>query len=272
MAYPQQNDLSMTDQGRMGNSYQDPHLPMPFSEHDMPNNMNQSGNDWSGTLGGVMSGISGLFGNRGHYKNPSNAASQYYDQIPGTMTPYFDPYIQQGLRAMPQLEGQYGQMMNNPNELFRKLSQGYQQSPGYEWRRNEAMRGVNNAAAAGGRLGSMEEQQNMADITGHLADQDFETYLSHILGLYGGGISGMQGMSDTGYKASSSLAESLAQALMMQAENSYRGQSNENENNRRKGNSLWGSLGTIGGSILGGPIGGYAGNWLGNQFDNRGNG
>lgn len=162
------------------------------------------------------------------FQNPAKKASGYLDQIPETLRPYFEPYINAGQGTIPTLQGQYNNLLNNPGDLYKSLSSGYQSSPGYEFSKNQALGAIDNAAAAGGMLGTQQHQQQAGQTATNLANQDFNNYLNQIFGLYGTGLSGAQGMFNTGFNASSNYGEDLAQALMSQANLSYAGQQNQN--------------------------------------------
>lgn len=162
------------------------------------------------------------------FQNPANKASGYLDQIPETLRPYFEPYIKAGQGTIPTLQGQYNNLLNNPGELYQKLASGYQSSPGYDFAKKQALGAIDNAAAAGGSLGSMGHQQQAGEMATNLANKDFNDYLNQILGLYGSGLSGTQDMFKTGFGASTNFGEDLAQALMSQGNLAYAGQQNQN--------------------------------------------
>lgn len=163
------------------------------------------------------------------FQNPANKASSYLDQIPETLRPYFEPYIKAGQSTIPALQGQYNNLLSNPGGLYNQLSQGYQSSPGYEFAKKQGLGAIDNAAAAGGMLGSNQHQQQAGELATNLANQDFSQYINQILGLYGHGLSGTQGMFNTGYQAGSNYGEDLSQALMSRANLAYSGQQNQNQ-------------------------------------------
>lgn len=191
------------------------------------------------------------------FKNPSKKAMPYLNQVPGTITPYYQPYVNAGQQALPQLSNMYNQMMTNPNEIINRLGAGYQQSPGYQWRLGQGEQAINNASAAGGMLGTPMHQQQAGELASNLANQDYDQYLQHVLGLLGGGVSGLQGMSQLGYGASSDLATSLGQNLMNQANLQYAGQANRNQ---MYGGLFGNVLGYLSGGGQGGQGGGMASN------------
>jgi len=180
----------------------------------------------------------GMFNSIFGTTNPANAAQPYLNKIPGTISPMYQPFINAGQWALPQMQQQYGSMVNDPGSLMAKFGAGYQQSPGYQFNVNEATRGANQASAAGGMLGSPAEQQELSGRISGLASQDYNQYLSNALGLYGQGMGGLSNLYQTGYGASNQLAGDLASNLQNQAQLAYSGQANQNQ---QTGN-LWGNL------------------------------
>lgn len=220
-------------------------------------------------LGGIGAGIGGMFGG-GHHKDPYKAASKYFNQIPGTVTPYFQPYINAGQNALGQMQGQYGSLLgnlpgvqnqfdsliNDPNALYSKIAAGYQKSPGYDWQLNQGLNAATNAAAAGGMAGSPEHQQQAAGIAEGLASQDFNNYLGHVLGLYGTGLQGKSGLygmgleglggiGQMGYNASNELAGALASSLMNQGNLAYSGTAARNQQQGQGIGNILGGLGAL---------------------------
>jgi hypothetical protein len=216
----------------------------------------------------MASGLGSLFGGG---QDPSKEASKYYNQIPGTVKPYFDPYINAGKDALGQLQGQYGnllgnyngiqgqynQLMNDPNGVMNKIGGGYQQSPGFQFQLDQGMNAANNAAAAGGMAGSPQHQQQAATMATGLANQDYYNYMNHALGLYGqglqgnaglygAGLQGLQGLNQMGYGASGDLAGLLGSNLMNQGNMAYQGAANQNA----ASGSMWGNLAGLGTAAL----------------------
>lgn len=194
--------------------------------------------------GALGSGLAGLFGGGG--EDPSKEANKYYSQIPGKLKPYFDPYINAGHSALGQLQGQYGNLINDPNSIYNKLAGGYKESPGYQFQLGQGMNAVNNAAAAGGLLGSPQHQQHAATLTQGLANQDFNNYLSQVMGLYGQGLSGQQGLAGMGLQAGTSMADQIAQALAQQGALAYQGAANQNQSRGSMFGNLLGGAGLLG--------------------------
>lgn len=181
-------------------------------------------------------------------KNPADMAMPYLNQIPGTLKPYYSPYINAGKNSLTQLQGQYNQLLSNPGSLFSQFGEGYEPSPGYQFNFDQAMNASNNAAAAGGLLGTPGHQQQSATLASNLANQDFHNYIAEILQLYGLGLHGEEDISHMGYGASNELANSLGNNLLNQGNLAFQGQANQNQIQADQRNGWLG----LGGTILGG--------------------
>lgn len=162
------------------------------------------------------------------FDDPSKAAQPYLNKIPGTITPYYQPSINAGNQALPGLQAQYGQMMNDPNGIISRLGAGYHQSPGYQFKLGQGESAINNAQAAGGMLGTPQHQQMAGDLAEKLSNEDFQNYLNSVLGVYQGGIQGNQGLYNSGLASSSELANALAMTMMNQGNLAYSGVQGQN--------------------------------------------
>lgn len=158
----------------------------------------------------------------------------YLQQIPGQITPYYQPYMDAGTGAMSNLQSQYGQLINDPGAKFNQMGQSFQQSPGFNFAMQQALQGSNHAAASGGMAGSPEHEQENQTMATNLANQDYYNYMNNVTGLYGEGLHGEQDMMHQGYKATQSLTDQIAQALAAESALSYKQDASKN--------SMWDSL------------------------------
>lgn len=197
----------------------------------------------AGGMGSLGAGLAGLFGGNGN--NPYDQASKSYNQIPGTLNPIYQPYMQAGQGAMGQLQGAYGQMMNDPNGVMNRIGSGYQKSPGYDWQLNQGMNAANNAAASGGMAGSPQHQQQASTMATGLANQDYYNYLNHALGIYGQGTQGMGDIMHQGYNASNELAGGLGSNLMNQGNLAYQSQNYQNQQQANSWGDIFGGLASM---------------------------
>lgn len=173
-------------------------------------------------------GIGGLFGGN---KNPADAANKYIDQIPGATNPYFEPYFNKGKEALGKTFDEFGNLIDDPAAKLNSIGQNYQQSPGFQFALQQALKGSGNAAAAGGMAGSPEHEQTNMGIASGLASQDYNNWMQNALGLYGKGLEGEQGISKMGQEAGKSQADMIAQALAQKGAYSYEGQASKNASN-----------------------------------------
>lgn len=184
-------------------------------------------------------------------KNPADSAMQYMKNIPGLIKPIYDPYMQAGKDSLSTLMGQYGSLVKDPGNMFNAFGSGYQSSPGYQFQMNQGMNAANNAAAAGGMLGTPAHQNQSASIASNLANQDFMSYIQSILGMYGQGLSGMSGINQLGYSAANEFGNTLANNELNKANMAFQGQANQNSQNSSLFNNLMGGIGSIAGGFLG---------------------
>ena len=220
------------------------------------NSPGSGSNPWSnfgpkalaGGMGGAGLGglLAMLFGGGNDFQNPADSAMPYMNKIPDALKQYLSPYINQGQSVYPQLQNTYSSLMNDPTQIYNKIGAGYKQSPGFQFNLSQAMNAGNNAAAAGGALGSPASQQMNADVASGLASRDFGNFMQNNIGMMNTGLQGEQGMYDTGFHASNNLAQMLSQALMGQgsiAAGGAEAQNQYNANQQKQWADLFGQLG-----------------------------
>jgi hypothetical protein len=207
-----------------------------------------------GGLGAAAGGAFNLFGNKG--KKPGDAANKYLDQIQGQTSPFYKPYQDAGQGALNTLQGQYGDLLNGNKQ--NQLGENFKESPGYQYQLKQALQGGNNAAAAGGMLGTPQHTEQNQALATDLASQDYNNYIKNQMGLYGQGLSGEEGLNKQGFDANKSMADQLAQILGQKAQNAYSDQAGENKSKAGGLSDIFSGLGTAGASFLGGPAGGAA--------------
>ena len=154
------------------------------------------------------------------YNNPADAAEDYLDQIPSTISQYYNPYITAGQQSLGTAQNQYnellglgapvghayGAMITHPGQVVNAIGSGYQQSPGYDWQMEQGQDAITNAASAGGYLGSPQQQQYAGSLAENLANQDYYNYLNTALGQFDKGLSGGAGLYETGLGGEQQIA------------------------------------------------------------------
>lgn len=210
--------------------------------------------DWNNIIGGGAAAIGA-----GMNKNPADAASPYLNQIGPQTGALYQPYINSGMRAKKTLMQQFQELINHPDFKMNQIGQGYQQSPGYQYRVDQSTRAANQAAAAGGMAGSPEEQKWLADTVGNQAGEDYWKYLTGGLGEYNKGLEGFGHINDTGFNASTNQANSLQSMLESLASNASSGANNQNQSN----NGIIGGIADVLKGFLSGGAAGGAMNGIG---------
>jgi hypothetical protein len=185
--------------------------------------------------GGLGAGLAGMLFSQ---DNPYEKASPYFNQIPQVAQQQFNPYIQAGQGALGNLQGQYGQLTNDPGARLNQIGGSFHQSPGYQWQLQQALGASNNASAAGGMLGTPQHQQQNMQVAEGLANQDYYNYLGNALGLYGQGLQGEQGINAMGYGATGQLSNALTGNLANQGAMAYANASDKNAQQQ----SMWGDV------------------------------
>lgn len=165
------------------------------------------------------------------YKNPADKAMPYFEKIPGTIKPYYDDYINQGKQSLGTLMSKFQELIGNPSGALSSISEGYTRSPGYNFQMNEGINAANNAAAAGGMLGTPYHQRMATQVAEGVASKDFETWLAHALGLLNTGLAGEGDINNLGYRASDDLATSLGNNLKSEGGLAYNRQAESNKAN-----------------------------------------
>ncbi len=197
---------------------------------------------WGGGLGQFGYGLAQLFG-LGKGKNPADAANKRLDEIPGKTKGYYDPYMQAGQGALGSLQNQYADLLGGNTQS--KLGESYKQSPGYQRALQEALGGGNNAAAAGGMLGTPAHQEQNMNLASDIASKDYNNYLQNQIGLYGQGLQGQQGLNQMGYNANTGYADMLANLAQQQGQYDYAGQAGKNQQNSEMWKNIFGGGGGI---------------------------
>lgn len=267
-----------------------------------------------GSMGGMLGQMFGDYKNPSDVSNPY--FQQAYNLMGGYYNPYIDagrsamgqlqnqysnltslgtPLVNQANQLMsgggqlqnqysqlegmlPTIQNQYGAMSTNPGGYINQVGQSFHQSPGFQFQTQQATNAANQAAAAGGMVGSPQEQQNLASSINGMANQDYYNYLGQAMNanqqglsgmsnlynqglqgsqnmftqglglgqnLYGAGLSGLGNMNQMGYNASTGLAGNLANILQQQGMNAYAGQINQNESQGGNWGSLMGGIGDL---------------------------
>lgn len=187
--------------------------------------------------------------------SPFNAAQPYLNQVTPMAENRLNPYINRGNEAGNLLHGQYQNLINNPYGQYEDIFNNYTPSKGFEFSRDQALKAMQNSAAAGGYSGTEADQLRQGQLAQQLASQDFGDYFNRILGLYNTGLEGEQGFSNEGYNANENLTGIEGDTLGAKAGLAFQGASQKNENRNSLARALFQALGTVGGAAAGSAFG-----------------
>lgn len=193
----------------------------------------------------------GLFGGGNRYSNPADDAMPYLDAIPGTVTPEYDPYIKLGQGAARMSAPVYAQRVNDPAAAQNNLMSGYKTSDSYNYNQKLLTDQQAGTAAAGGFTGTPYDVTQQANTTAGLLSNDEQEYYDNNLQLQNSGLNAGMHYFDTGYQASDTLANLLANNLAAQSGLAYQGAAYQNDMKAQQRNNLWSTTGTLGGAALG---------------------
>lgn len=161
---------------------------------------------------------------------PASAAKPYVDQVGGVGHKYYDPYVTQGQDASNKTKGQYEGLIDDPKGFVDKMTEGYEPSKGYQFKKDILTKQMGSTAAAGGIAGTPVDQLQQGAAVQGLLSQDLQEYLDRVIGAYKTGLTGEEGVAGRGYDASKGLADYLGNALNQQGNNAFQDQSQNNTN------------------------------------------
>ena len=197
-----------------------------------------------------MSWLSSLASGSPSYQNPADAAMPYLNQVPDYVHQYYDPYISNGLSAGQTNMSVYGSMASNPQQYYNNLYSGYNVSPYAQYQSDQMQKAATSAAASGGYAGTDSDIARQEEEQNAILSNDWNQYLSQVLGIQNTGLAGNQQMYNTGFNASNMSAEDLIGMLNAQAGLAYNSVNNQNAYNAQKYNNSMGALGTIAGYAM----------------------
>jgi len=190
-------------------------------------------------------------------KDMYNQMQQGWGQSQGMM----NPYIQRGNTAYDAYIAALNQG-KDPAALYNQFASGYKESPEALAMNKVGQEGANNAAAAGGMLGSGAEQTAAANLSQSVRANDFDKYMENMYNTRSQYLGGQSGLEGQGFSASNNLMQTMQKYFedMAKAKGAQ-------DTGRSQG--LTGAIGAglgIAGDIFGGPIGGAVGGAIGNYF------
>lgn len=182
--------------------------------------------------------------------DPAKDANKYLNQIPGMGKQYYNPFINRGAAAGDTLQGEYGKLLN-PTSFMDSIMKNFSLSPGATYERDQLGKGIGNTAAAGGFAGTPEHQRQYGEMADKIMSGDMQQYLTNALGIYDTGLGGEEKFFNTGYNASSSLADLLGGTLSSQAGLAFKSDSDRNADRAALMNAIMKAFSQGGGAAAG---------------------
>ena len=161
---------------------------------------------------GVGNILSGMLIDQGA---PYQAAMGPYQQYMGQGANVQNPFLQAGQGAIGNYQN-WLSGMQNPSGFMNNLMGQYQQSPWAKYQQQQSMRAGNNAASAGGLIGSTPFAQQMQQNSANISSQDMNNWLQNVLGIntqYGAGQQNLMGMGQNAANALTGLYGQEAQGM-----------------------------------------------------------
>lgn len=166
------------------------------------------------------------------FGSPYDAATgaYSYNDVESMLQQYLGKYMNAGDTALMSLEEQYQMLLNNPSMVYDMLAADFEASPGYEYQVEQSMNASNNAAAAGGMLGTPAHTTQSMSSANDLAAQDYWNYMGYMNNLYNTGLGVAGDINQMGYNASSTTAAGLGNYMASAMNMAYMDQVLQNKN------------------------------------------
>src|SRR3990167_4788956 len=133
-----------------------------------------------GSLSNSFASIfSGLFGDSG---DPYKQAADQYQKYYGQAAQYQQPFYEAGVGALPGYQAWLAGQQD-PSGFINNLMGQYQQSPYAKYQTQQGLQGAQNAASAGGLLGSTALSKFNQQQAQGISSQDMQSWLPNVLGI-----------------------------------------------------------------------------------------
>lgn len=175
---------------------------------------------------------------------------QGWGQAQGMMNPYIDrgnTAYQAYIDALNQGK--------NPADLYKQFASSYQESPEALAMNKVGQTGANNAAAAGGMLGSGAEETAASNLSQSVRANDFDKYMGNMYDTRSQYVGGQSGLEGQGFSASNNLMKQMQKYF----EDMAKAKGAEDTGRAQGWQNALGAGATIAGDIFSGPAGWFGG-------------
>lgn len=156
-----------------------------------------------------MNFLDAIFGGGGQqgYGDAANSIQQGIDAMRNSYAQGRDvlqPFYNAGTSALPQYQNLL-ESMKNPVQFYNGVMDQYNGSPQYNFEMQQMQKAMNQAAAAGGTLGSPSQQQALAQYAQGLSSEDMQRFFGNIMGVQGQYQTGLGNLINTGQNAANTI-------------------------------------------------------------------
>lgn len=157
-----------------------------------------------------MSELSAMF-------DPGKSMSQAYGDI-GQAQQYMQPFYEAGTQELPQYMSTLTSLTAHPTQLEDQIMGSYTESPYAQYQTNLLSKEMGEQAAAGGQLGTPNEQVDLANQEQGIVSKDQQQYYEDAMKPFQMGLQGEQYVTGLGMQAGESEARQEDIAAQMEAE------------------------------------------------------
>lgn len=150
---------------------------------------------------GIGGFLGGLFGDSGA---PYDEAMKQYQQWANKAQNVQNPYLQAGQGAIGDYQN-WLKKQQDPSGFINNLMGGYQESPYAKYMQQQSIRAGQNAASAGGLMGSTPFAQQLQQNASNISGQDMNQWLQNVLGVNTQYGQGQQNLMTGGQNAANAL-------------------------------------------------------------------
>lgn len=131
----------------------------------------------------------------GLFSNPSKKAISSLNNIDQNAQNAMQPYNQFS-NLGPQISQQYQQMYSNPMQYMNDMRSQYEKTPQHELALQDSMKMANNAAVAGGMVGTPMHQRDLMSTASGINNQYEQQFIDKAMNAQKYGLQGAQGLYD----------------------------------------------------------------------------
>lgn len=172
----------------------------------------------SGEFGSGLGGfLGGIFGDSG---KPYDKAMEQYQKFLQMGQKTQQPWLEAGKGAIGDYQ-KWLESQKDPSNFINNLIGNYQESPYAHLLQQQAMNAGNNAASAGGLMGSSALMNQQMQNAGQIASGDLNTWLQNVLGINTQYGQGQNNLMTGGQNAANALTNMYSQMSKDMAEAAY---------------------------------------------------